>query len=324
MPRRAHTPARCTPGQESRWPHPAAAARAPSGHCPDGVGAVPRWREVSRSVRSVSPPRWREVSRSVRSASPVDPSCQPAAPVLLAKKMTIARSPRPAEQTGGGLLAPKLLFTSPSSVRSRSPPAQRMSSPLNASSSSLASAHSYTSVPTHDQDLANSTLSPAGSTGSEKMGADSTLEHEKHDRMILPARQRSAQRCARPGEGSSQPENPQIANGRRAAAFDSEEEEEEEALHARVEQTIADTQALLSISSSLRSRITSPLSPASGLWSPKSSPKACASESVIVDPRPLFDFSPSPGLPTDPRSVTDGMPSFQFSISVSNRLLWLL
>jgi hypothetical protein len=238
--------------------------------------------------------------------------------------MTSARSPRPAEQTGGGPRAPKLLCTS---AHSRSPPAQRVSSPLNASSSSLASAHSYTSVPTHGDDLANSTLSPAGSTGSEKMGADSTLEHEQHDRMMLPVRQRSAQRCARPGEDSSHPKNPQVASGRGAAAFGSEEEEEaeEEALHARVEQMIADTQVLLAISSSPRSRIASPLSPACGLWnpksSPKSSPKACASEAVMIDPLPLFDFSPSPGLPTDPRSVTEGgMPSFQFSISVTNRV----
>jgi hypothetical protein len=242
--------------------------------------------------------------------------------------MTSARSPRPAEQTGGGPRAPKLLFTNPSSAHSRSPPAQRVSSPLNASASSLTSAHSYTSVPTHGDDLANSTLSPVGSTGSEKMGADSTIEHEQHDRMMLPARRRSAQRCARPGEDSSHPESPQIASGRGAAAFGSEEEEEEaeeEALHARVEQMIADTQVLLAISSSPRSRIASPLSPACGLWnpksSPKSSPKACASDAVMIDPLPLFDFSPSPGLPTDPRSVTDGgMPSFQFSISVTNRV----
>ena len=193
---------------------------------------------------------------------------------------------------------------------------QAGSSPISASPSSITSDRSYTSVPTDGSACANTTLSPAGSLGSKKMPAasagveetavsnlrdsleiadraDSPLEHESHGCTILRARQRSAQRCARPVSVASVSGVGGIGSG------DDDEGDDDspsafERMEQRVEQMIADTQVLLRLSLSPELRGTSSPSPARKHWSPAAS----VGNALIADQlgRPLFDFSPSPSV----------------------------
>ncbi len=191
---------------------------------------------------------------------------------------------------------------------------QARSSLISASPPSTTSDRSSTSVPTHGSACSNTTPSPAGSLDSVDMTAasagaqetavanlggspgiadraDSPLEHELHGCTILRARQRTAQRCARPVSVASV----SGVGGSGSGGDDGSDDDSLafERMEQRVEQMIADTQVLLRLSFSPEPPGTSSPSPARKYWSPPTSVgNALVSEALP----PLFDFSPSPSV----------------------------